>query len=77
MAAACGDFAGDAGQLHGEPDLEVIEDRCRLSLPEFGPIIGRQTSGLPFEGVELGDSPDGFSGDRGNRPGRETSSAAC
>lgn len=58
-------LARDAGQLQGEPDLEIIEDRCRLSLAEFGTPIRRQTSRLLLDGIEPGDPVDGFLGDRG------------
>lgn len=58
-------FAGDAGKLHGEPDLEFIEDRGRMCLAEFDADICWRTSGLFLDGIELRDPTDGLFSDQG------------
>src|SRR5690606_18599361 len=58
-------LARDRGELQGQPDLQVVEDRGRMCFAKFDPDIRWQTSGLFLDGVELRDPADGFFGDRG------------
>ena len=65
MADGAGEraLAREAGQLRGEPGLEVIQDRLGLGLAQPDPLLGRQAPGGHLDGVEPGDPPDGFLGD--------------
>jgi hypothetical protein len=60
-----GGFARDRGEVHGQPDLQIVEDRGGMGVAEFGADIWRGASGLFLDGVKLCDPADGFFGDRG------------
>ena len=66
--ADCGSqraFARYVRQLGAQPQLEAIEDRFGLGLPDLDPFVGRQSPGCFLDCIELGDPPDGFVGDGG------------
>ena len=65
MAAASRGFARYCRELHGKPDLQVVEDRGRMCLAKFDPYIWRRASGLFLDGIELRDPADGLFCDGG------------
>ena len=58
-------FARDRGELHGQPDLQVVEDRGRMCSAKRDPDIWWRPSGFLLDGIELRDPADGLFGDRG------------
>ncbi len=58
-------FARDRGELQGQPDLQVVEHRCRRCLAMFYPDIWWRPSGEFLDSVELRDPGDGLLGDQG------------
>ena len=57
-------FSRDRRELHGQPSLQIVEDRGGMGTAKFDPDIRWRTSGLFFDGIELGDPADGFLGNR-------------
>ena len=68
-------FSRDRSELHGQPDLEVIEDRGSVGLSQFGAAVRRGPSGLFLDSVELRDPADGLLNDR--QPGSLTGSSTA
>ena len=58
-------FACDGGELHGQPDLQVVEDRGSMCLAKRDADVRWRPSGLFLDGVELRDPTDGLFCDRG------------
>jgi hypothetical protein len=67
VSDCCGQrgFSRDRGELHGQPSLQIVEDRGGMGLSQFDTSIRWGASGLFLDGIEPGDPADGLFRDGG------------
>ena len=53
-------FVRDCGELHCQPDFQIVEDRGRTGAAKFDAAVRRRPSGLLLDGIELRNLADGL-----------------